>query len=107
MGDEIMQVLSGADVDKVWTREVCDDVATELIARFDQDGNGSLDFQEWLKLMRECANKRADDSEGGWQSRSSQERDLLAALEKPADREGGNFNELKKTYAVLERADRP
>lgn len=105
--DEIMQVLSGADVDKVWTREVCDDVATELIARFDQDGNGSLDFQEWLKLMRECANKRADDSEGGWQSRSSQERDLLAALEKPADREGGNFNELKKTYAVLERADRP
>merc|ERR1712228_584850 len=68
--DEIKQVLSSADVDKVWTNEVCDEVANELFERFDRDGNGSLDFEEFLKLMRECAGRTQDVAEGGWQSRS-------------------------------------
>lgn len=59
--DEIRQVLRKADVNKFWTDEVCDELATELISRFDTDGNGSLDFEEWTKLMKDIASNKAYD----------------------------------------------
>merc|ERR1719343_1785671 len=57
--DEIKQVLLKADVDKFWTDEVCDELATELIARFDVNGDGSLDFDEWTRLMKDIASSKA------------------------------------------------
>lgn len=53
--DEITQVLRSVYVNKLWTAEVCQDVAEEIFANFDQNGDGSLDFEEFVKLMRECA----------------------------------------------------
>merc|ERR1719433_539017 len=55
---EIEQVLQNADVNNVWSKEVCEDVAREICEMGDEDGDGSLDFDEWLKLMREMASRR-------------------------------------------------
>ncbi|CAL1144928.1 unnamed protein product [Cladocopium goreaui] len=44
--DEITQVLRSVDVNKLWTAEVCQDVAEEIFANFDQNGDGSLDFED-------------------------------------------------------------
>lgn len=57
--DEIKQVLQRADVNKFWTDEVCDELATELISRFDRDGDGSLDFDEWTRLMKDISSDKA------------------------------------------------
>lgn len=53
--EEIRQVLQNADVNNVWSKEVCEDVAKDIIAKFDTDNNGSIDFNEWLSLMRSRA----------------------------------------------------
>lgn len=60
---EIEQVLHSADVNKAWTQQVCEEVSRDIFDRFDRDGNGSLDFDEWLKLMRECACRHNQDSD--------------------------------------------
>lgn len=39
------QVLRSVDVNKLWTAEVCQEVAEEIFANFDQNGDGSLDFE--------------------------------------------------------------
>mmetsp|Transcript_131046 Transcript_131046/g.326935 ORF Transcript_131046/g.326935 Transcript_131046/m.326935 type:complete len:658 (-) Transcript_131046:287-2260(-) len=57
--DEIMRVLEGVDVNKAWSREVCEQVAEEIFERFDADKDGSLDFEEWRRLMRESAYRRS------------------------------------------------
>ena len=44
-GDLVRQVLRSVDVNKLWTAEVCQSVAEEIFADFDQNGDGSLDFQ--------------------------------------------------------------
>jgi len=59
--DEIKSVLLKADVNKFWTNEICDELATELFARYDSDGDGSLDFDEWMSLMREISSSKAYD----------------------------------------------
>ena len=39
------QVLRSVDVNKLWTAEVCQEVAEEIFANFDQNGDRSLDFE--------------------------------------------------------------
>lgn len=56
--EEIKRVLQGASVGKAWSKKVCEQVVEELFDRFDTDGDGALDFQEWLLLMRESAVQR-------------------------------------------------
>lgn len=60
---EIEQVLQSADVNQMWSKEVCAEVSREVFDKFDRDGDGSLDFDEWLKLMRDCANRHKDTEE--------------------------------------------
>jgi len=57
--DEIMRVLENVDVGKAWSKEVCEQVAEEIFERFDADKDGSLDFEEWRRLMRESAYRRS------------------------------------------------
>lgn len=57
--DEIQRVLASADVGKSWSKEVCEQVTEEIFERYDSDGDGSLDFEEWLRLMRESAYRRS------------------------------------------------
>merc|ERR1712113_536186 len=34
-----------------WSREVCEDV-DQVLAEFDQNGNGAIEFEEFLEMMR-------------------------------------------------------
>jgi len=49
--EEISEVLMNAGSGAVWPRETCQRLAREAVQRFDCDGNGSLDFDEWRKMM--------------------------------------------------------
>jgi len=96
--DEIKQVLERADVNKFWTTQICDDLSNELFARYDQNGDGSIDFEEFVKLMREIAGRHAQARPKA----APQERELLADLPtNPA-----NFC-IKETYDILRELDRP
>ncbi|CAE7556573.1 CPK2 [Symbiodinium sp. CCMP2456] len=62
--EEVQQVLRSGDVNKLWTPQVCQEVAEDIFETFDQNGDGSLDFQEFVKLMRECSLRhKADDAD--------------------------------------------
>jgi len=55
--DEIKQVLLSGRLSEAWAQELCE----EILEQFDEDGDGSLDFQEWLRLMRESASRPRQD----------------------------------------------
>jgi len=90
--DEIKQVLVRADVNKFWTTQICDELSNELFARYDQNDDGSIDFDEFVKLMREIAGRHS----GAGSNIAPKEAELLADLPTtPAD-----FN-INKTYDIL------
>merc|ERR1712060_121956 len=53
--EEMEQVLTSADVNRVWSKSVCEEVTREVIQEV--GGSGSINFQEWLRLMRQCASR--------------------------------------------------
>ncbi|CAJ1418291.1 unnamed protein product [Effrenium voratum] len=94
--EEIEQVLRSADVNKLWTPEVCQEVASEVFESFDQNGDGSLDFEEFVKLMRECAARRQvheDEVE-------PEEQELIEELEKDL-----KIGRADKAYHILTKLD--
>eukprot|EP00930_Biecheleria_cincta_P033751 TRINITY_DN23375_c0_g1_i1.p1 TRINITY_DN23375_c0_g1~~TRINITY_DN23375_c0_g1_i1.p1 ORF type:complete len:609 (+),score=119.28 TRINITY_DN23375_c0_g1_i1:171-1997(+) len=58
---ELKEVLQRADITQVWTSAVCEEVAEEVMEQFG-NGSDSINFQEWLGLMRECASKHNEAS---------------------------------------------
>lgn len=50
--DEIAKVLMDASVQSAWSQAVCDDVAKEILEKFDVDGSGEICFDEWLEMMQ-------------------------------------------------------
>lgn len=54
---EMQEILSNADVKRMWTREVCDEAVEEVMQEYDANGDGSIDFDEWVYLMRENAER--------------------------------------------------
>jgi len=69
--DEIIKVLNNADVNEVWTKQVCD----EAFADFDKNRDGKIDFDEWLQFMRQVAQRHKDAS-----PTSPKEQELLIGL---------------------------
>lgn len=57
--DELVQVLVRADADQVWSRDVVERWLDEIFDKFDSDGDGMLDFDEFLHLMRELEQHRS------------------------------------------------
>jgi len=51
---EICQVLSRADVNHVWSEEVCEEVANAFMGELGSH-DGNINFSDWLELMRGCA----------------------------------------------------
>jgi len=104
---EIQQVLQNADVNKVWSKEVCEDVAREICERGDQDGDGSLDFDEWLQLMRDMATKKRESHEAAVRQASvdnATARKLMQDLEKVDGREG--ITGIKQSYDILKALEK-
>lgn len=87
--DEIKGVLQRADVNKCWTSQICEELASELFTRFDENGDGSLDFDEWLLLMRDIAIRRGEDGADGR---------LIAQYKGGAPR----LSQLSRAYSVLQ-----
>jgi len=103
--EEIKQVLRSADVDKVYTSEACDDLSDELFARYDKNGDGSLDFDEFMKLMREIAKRhRTSPSPVG---KERKEVEFMEALDQPAQPKPRElFQQAYNTLAELDREER-
>lgn len=53
--EEIVEVLKRGDVRSMWSEQVCDEVAQEIMELFDRDKRGYLDFESWLRMMRGVA----------------------------------------------------
>lgn len=100
--DEIQQVLRNADVNKMWTQEVCEEVALEIFDKFDEDGDGSLDFDEWLRLMRECASRKKEPVQAS--SQDGKEEELLVALQTAEMQK--SIEGFNKSYDILKQLDR-
>mmetsp|Transcript_123289 Transcript_123289/g.245462 ORF Transcript_123289/g.245462 Transcript_123289/m.245462 type:complete len:586 (+) Transcript_123289:51-1808(+) len=60
--DDVGHALHKAGVGRSWSPEERGGATTEIFASFDLDGDGSLDFQEWLGLMRECGRRASTDA---------------------------------------------
>mmetsp|Transcript_2590 Transcript_2590/g.7306 ORF Transcript_2590/g.7306 Transcript_2590/m.7306 type:complete len:617 (-) Transcript_2590:127-1977(-) len=102
--DEIKQVLMSADVNKVWAPEVCENICKEIFSRFDGDGDETLDFQEWLKLMREIAHQSRDsDKAAVW---DSEEQVLLKELDTTVTENMATIERFDKAYTLLVELDR-
>jgi len=55
---EIAHVLFEAGgAARVWSFEKCEELAREVVQQFDRDGNGSLDFDEWVEMMKRCTSE--------------------------------------------------
>lgn len=49
---ELTSVLQSVNVNDMFTKEVCEEVAEEILKKYDADGDGGIDFSEWQMLMR-------------------------------------------------------
>lgn len=59
--DSVQLVLQDEDVNKTWSKDVCDDATLRVMNDFaGEDGN--IGFEEWLTLMRQCANQFHQES---------------------------------------------
>lgn len=68
---EIAHVLFEAGAGRVWSAEKCQELAREVVQQFDRDGNGSLDFDEWLEMMKRCSEDESPPSRRGSRSPST------------------------------------
>lgn len=80
---EIQKVLGSADVQKAWSAEVCADVAQDVLDKFDENGDGSIEFAEWMKAMSESWQKRRQT--GAAESKDVDIRNLLSGLDLGGD----------------------
>lgn len=60
--EEIGQVLNQTSVQKTWTKSVCDQVAQEILGEYDANGDGSIDFNEWLEMMQGASSEQLERS---------------------------------------------
>jgi len=48
---DLQQILDEADVQDIWTPDVCKIVGEEIVDHFDHDGDGQINFGDWKKMM--------------------------------------------------------
>jgi len=59
--EDVQRVLSRADVNQVWSEDVCEDATRQVLVHFGGK-DGGIDFEEWLSLMRECASQHCEET---------------------------------------------
>lgn len=55
---EIQSVLQNTDVQHFWSKEVCACAAQDILNRYDADGDGQIEFEDWMRAMHESWDKR-------------------------------------------------
>lgn len=55
--EEMQQVLTNADIHTMWSEELCEDVACQVVKEFGGE-DGTIHFQEWLSLMHDSASRQ-------------------------------------------------
>mmetsp|Transcript_130140 Transcript_130140/g.229154 ORF Transcript_130140/g.229154 Transcript_130140/m.229154 type:complete len:716 (+) Transcript_130140:2-2149(+) len=58
--EELHAVLQNADVERAWTPWVCEAALKEFIRKIDSDGDGYIQFNEFLNFMRQNWAEKAD-----------------------------------------------
>merc|ERR1712050_555567 len=51
---EFQKVLESVDVKSAWSEELCGQLTSKILEKFDCDGDERLSFEEWTSFMREC-----------------------------------------------------
>lgn len=81
--DDICKALhTGSTVSKAWGDKVCCKVSKQVMEKFGMDKNGSLNFDEFTRLMRETAANNVDSEVGAL------EVDEITAMVADAERHG-------------------
>jgi len=63
--ENLRTILDNADVQDVWSADVCKQVGEEVIAKFDKDGDNRIGFEDWRELMTRCwTTKKAETPTG-------------------------------------------
>jgi len=75
---EIQQILGHADVRHAWSAEVCAEVAQDILDKFDSDGDGAIEFNEWMTALHDTWSKRSNAARSSLQDSSVEE--LLSGL---------------------------
>eukprot|EP00933_Yihiella_yeosuensis_P079814 TRINITY_DN9323_c0_g1_i2.p1 TRINITY_DN9323_c0_g1~~TRINITY_DN9323_c0_g1_i2.p1 ORF type:complete len:641 (+),score=116.65 TRINITY_DN9323_c0_g1_i2:99-2021(+) len=104
---EVCHVLEDSDVNSVWSSEVCREVAEEIMA-FDTDQDGSLDFDEFVALMRECASRRkkaesASNAKGLTREATKALEELDRMTVPGAACGSGRFDGINRAYNLLDQ----
>jgi calcium-dependent protein kinase len=89
---ELEKVLASADVKNAFTPEVCASVASKMLSKYDKDGDGAINYDEWVGVMRQvwAENKPASSGDGesadaqALETSSSWAYDLLLKVSKLA-----------------------
>lgn len=84
--ENITKVLADAGVLKAWTEEVCAEVAQEVIARFDTNGSGEIEYDEWKEIMSQCWAERTMEDGG-----ECSQPDLLRNISTKSTTSTGSF----------------
>jgi len=75
---EIQQILGHADVRHAWSAEVCAEVAQDILDKFDRDGDGAIEFSEWMMALKDTWAKRKGAAQTNMEDASV--NDLLSGL---------------------------
>eukprot|EP00440_Ansanella_granifera_P043530 gb/GFBE01047184.1/.p1 GENE.gb/GFBE01047184.1/~~gb/GFBE01047184.1/.p1 ORF type:complete len:694 (+),score=178.32 gb/GFBE01047184.1/:1-2082(+) len=96
---EIIQMLKSGDMNGVWSQDVCDSVADDIMKTYDHDHNGYLTFDEWLLLLRQTHREKR----GITKLRTAED---LEALEEMEHEIVGEKGALEKAFTVMQHLDR-
>eukprot|EP00746_Dinoflagellata_sp_MGD_P120927 gnl/MRDRNA2_/MRDRNA2_56270_c0_seq1.p1 gnl/MRDRNA2_/MRDRNA2_56270_c0~~gnl/MRDRNA2_/MRDRNA2_56270_c0_seq1.p1 ORF type:complete len:612 (+),score=142.70 gnl/MRDRNA2_/MRDRNA2_56270_c0_seq1:62-1897(+) len=80
--NELQSVLESADLKATWGPDVCKDVAQKVLEKYDKDGDGMMNFEEFKSMMQstwQAAGKKEDSKAG--RRRSIAPQDLFRMAE--------------------------